>query len=177
MITSLLPTSPDDVLLLAFKARVLATNNVAYFDQIPYPHCGKHGPCNVLMPVCSQNYDTNDPSSDATTPRVSGPIMSGCSEGDSLNPFTAELDAAIALLPGIPYRCNQRTRRTASCVSSACMLHPCSLSLWSWRLQCNRPCPVCQRTCFDSGTSVIRNWEGTLVTRLGMGFAVSRVSI
>jgi len=46
------------------------------------------------MPVCSQNYATNGSSSGSTTPRVSGPVTPGGSEGDSLSPFAAELDAA-----------------------------------------------------------------------------------
>jgi len=59
MIILMLPTYTDNVVgpqgLLATKARVLVTNNVAYlkyFDQIVYLRRGiilEHGPYNVLM--------------------------------------------------------------------------------------------------------------------------------
>ncbi|KAL4067103.1 P-loop containing nucleoside triphosphate hydrolase protein [Scleroderma yunnanense] len=93
--------------LLATKARVLVTNNVAYlryFDQLVYIRRGiilENGSYNDLMEnpdsevrKLIQNYATNGSSSGATTPRVSGRITPAGSEGDSASPFVAELNAA-----------------------------------------------------------------------------------
>lgn len=48
----------------------------------------------MLISVYSQNYATNGSSSGATTPRASGYVTPGGSDGGSTSPFAAQLDTA-----------------------------------------------------------------------------------